>query len=714
MKFDTLLDIKDFGRVDVGGGFELEIHPGEKGKSAGKVHLDCVVIVYHNGNYEKRIDFKDRTAKRIFIVELTEQGVVQLKLADALGLSRQSIHNWTETKKHFGLEGLVNNYKVSKSKDRAKQRKEHSSNLSSGNKARDLERLRRKSREERESEQLSFDFSFCPEGREENVSAENQLYSQEHNWRSTRYAGIFTYLICLAASWNWLVLIQGCFGNCYRIFLVFLLMAARNIRSLEQLKNIRLSEGGVLLGLVRIPAREKLWQWFHQAASKNRSLPLLSAYFRHQIRSGLVSAWLWFTDGHLLPYSGKAKVHKAYSTQRRMPFPGQTNLVSCDGTGRIVDFSIEEGKGDLRQRMFALADKWSGELKSIPIMVFDREGSGLGFFSELVRKGICFATWEKYANKKKLEEIHADNFTDTFSLNGKDYRFFEEEKPCDYSPEDSDVEQSRSAHKFALRRIVIWNLSSNRRASGLAWDGPPDSSKQLTTQECAEAILSRWGASENTFKHLNCRHPFHYHPGFKLSDSEKQLISNPELKESERTISGLKKRLSKLYKAVTKTPEAKNKDGSVRCNSRKQKLSEQIIDLEEQTKKEQERKAQLPEQVDVSTLENYHSLKRIDNEGKNLFDFVTTSVWNARKQIIDILRPDFTNENELVDLFYTITECHGWIKTTSTDVIVRLEPLQQPRRRTAQERLCKKLSQLGAITPNGKWLSIEVGKDPAT
>ena len=714
MKQKTLLDIEDQRRIGVGGGFQLEIYPGKEGESAGKIHLDCRVVAHRNGSHYKTVDFKDHVAKRIFVVELVDQGAVQAQIADALDLSRQSIHNWRESRKQFGLQGVIHNYKVSESKSLSKQRKEKASQLGSGNRARELEALRKKNQEERESQQLAFDFGCCPGGKEETVLPADQVYSGEHDWKPTRYAGVFLYVISLVAKWNWLALVQGFFGSSYYIFVVFLLMAAQNIRSLEQLKNVRLGECGVLLGLPRLPAREKLWQWFHQAAAKERAQPLLRTYFLHQVRIGLVSVWLWFTDGHLLPYSGKNKVHKAYNTQRRMPFPGQTNLVSCDSTGRIVDFSIEEGKGDLRQRMFELADQWSDELKSSPIMVFDREGSGLGFFSELVKQNICFATWEKYANKKRIEALRSEKFTESFSFNGKDYRFFEEEKLCEFQPDEAEKEAGLTCHEFALRRVVLWNLSSNRRASGLAWDGKGGLSKGLTGRECAEAILSRWGASENTFKHLNDRHPLHYHPGFKLVDSDKQFISNPQIKESAGKVSGLKTKLSKLYRDVTQAPEVTNKDGSVRCNSKKQRLSEKISDLEKQLSKEQALKAQLPETVDVSTLEDYSSFKRIDNEGKHLFDFVTTSAWNARKQMVDWLRHDFTNDNEVVDLFYAITYCHGWIKTTSTDVIVRLEPLQQPRRRTAQERLCKKLSQLGAITPNGKWLSIEVGENPTT
>ncbi len=54
-----------------------------------------------------------------------------------------------------------------------------------------------------------------------------------------------------------------------------------------------------------------------------------------------------------------------------------------------------------------------------------------------------------------------------------------------------------------------------------------------------------------------------------------------------------------------------------------------------------------------SDLEDYQSIQRVDDEGKYLFDFMTASVWNARKLTI-----------------------------------------------------------LGARTPTGKWLVVEVGEEP--
>lgn len=234
----------------------------------------------------------------------------------------------------------------------------------------------------------------------------------------------------------------------------------------------------------------------------------------------------------------------------------------------------------------------------------------------------------------------------------------------------------------------------------------------MSTEDCARAILQRWGASENTFKHMADRHPMHYRPGFALVESQKQEIANPEIKEKDRLLARLRKKLSRLYKKFSKTREVLNQDGTPRANSRHQQLKREIGEKEAEAERLRQEKSALPERVDVTTLADYKSFKRIDTEGKNLFDFVLSSTWNARKQMVDWLRPVFHADNEVVDLFYAITDCHGWVKSTPDQVIVRLEPLEQPKRRAAQEQLCRKLTSLMAQTPMGKWLVLGVGQPP--
>jgi hypothetical protein len=679
----------------LGKGLTLEIEGGSQGRCR-LLHYDKAI---------KSVKLSDKIAKKLLVIEAVELGAQQTHLAEALGISRQTIHNYRQTHLYFGLEGLIHGYHPADSKSLDQQRKMHAHERAQGNKAEQVAAIRGEQRAheraQRESIQSGLNFSFAHN--DPSTQAEPQPFSQTHGWEKTRYAGCFLYWIPLICHWSWLHLVMGHFGRAWRIFAVFLLMGGRNIRSLEQLKHVRQLEAGRVLGLGRLPSKTILWEWFYEAARQGLARTVLDDYFRHQIRSGLVSLWLWFTDGHLLPYTGKEKVHYSYNTQRRMPVPGRTSQVTCDATGRIVDFHIEEGKGQMKQRILGVVDRWLPQLAARPIAVFDREGYDSGFFSALVKAKQPFVTWDKNVDTTRLEGIAEERFTIDLQFNGKRYSVLEEEKVFTDTPE-----KGQSPHTFTLRHLIVWNHASNRRTAGLAYGGPI----ALSTQEATRAILSRWGASENTFKHLQNRHPFHYQPGFKLVDSERQEIANPQIRDKDHLITRLRKGLDKLLRKLVKTPENHKSDGTPRRNSRRQRLLENIQQQEALIEQMREEKKALPEKIDVSKLQDYRSFRQVDNEGKYLFDFVTTAVWNARKQMVDWLGESYECENDLVDLFYAITHCHGWIRCTTHEVTVRLEPLQQAKRRAAQEYLCRKLTRFGAQTPMGKRLVVEVGEDP--
>jgi hypothetical protein len=655
------------------------------------------VCLFNRDTLIKMVDLTDRVAKRFLVVEAVEMGAVKTRLAKALQISRQTIHNYIETKKHFGMEGLINNYSVSTGKSRNDHRRENAKSLGTGNKARQLEQIRKEERE-----RLPVQGDLFAEQEIARIEPKDQPFNEEHGWEKTRYAGVFVYFVTLITQNQWLRLIMKCFGNKYKIFMVFVLMAAHNIRSIEQLKNIHRREAGILLGMKNLPTRFKARHWLHEVSRKMVSSQLLTHYFRSQILTGIVGVWLWFTDGHHLPYTGKNKLHAGYNTQRRMPEPARTNLVTSDSSGRIVDFDIQEGKGDLRGYIVTLGKKWRKDLGHTPVMVFDREGYGASFFHSLLDEDIPFVTWEKYIDAKIIESLDPNLFEEEFEFNGKVYRVFEGEKDFTHTLENG------SSREFSLRRIYIWNVTSNRRTCALAGAGL----EMLNTKECAQAILNRWGASENTFKHIVENHPLHYQPGFEFAESEKQEIANPEYKEKKSLLKRVKTQLNRLYKKFSKTREVLKKDGSPRENSAHQRIKKEIELTESEIERLQKESKETPERIDISNLDDYHCFLRISNESKNLFDFVTSSIWNARKQMVEWLFPFYQNKNEYIDLFYAITHCHGWIKSSRHAVTVRLEPLQQPSRRAAQEQFCRKLTGLNALTPTGKSLVMEVGQAP--
>ena len=688
---------KEKNKFAIGHGLILEIR--ERSPQSALLFVQGVMI--------KKVNLSDKIRKKIFIVEALELGAQKSRLAKALNISRQSIDNYQGIMKQFGLEGFVQGYSLANSKSKQRQRKIHSKDNRriAGNRAKQLAEIRRKVKDQRDNQYRRLPFNFGYDTDALAVETEEQPFCQEHQWEATRYAGVFVYLIALITKWKWLQLVMGYYGCSYKIFMIFLLMTAQEISSIEQVKNVRSREAGKLLGINRLPSKPKIWQCFYSASNKALSSSVLSDYFRYQIKVGLVGLYLWFTDGHLLPYTGKEPFHYSYNTQRGIAVPGRTNMVTCDSRGRIIDFEIQEGKGDMKAYIISLWEKWRHDLPACTIMVFDRECYDAGFFSRLVLDGIPFVTWQKNVNAKEMAAIDDKKFKEEFEFNGKSYAVFEDEKIITYLPgQDSDI----GKHCFKLRHLCIWNKSSKRRTCGVAWTGDIE----IGTVECCRAILSRWGASENTFKHTLERHPLHYHPGFKLVESENQEIKNPSIKEKDKLIKGYKTKVGKLYKKLANSKDVLNKDGSPRLNSVKERIKKEIQEHECKLKILKQENNEIPERINVSSLENYKSIKRVDNEGKYLFDFVTSSVWNARKLMVNWLQTYYRHENEIVDLFYAITNSHGWIKSTEKEVIVRLEPMEQRSRCMAQEELCRKLTSLGAHTPTRKWLKIEVGDSP--
>ncbi len=168
----------------------------------------------------------------MLVIDAVNLGAKKSYLASALAISRQAIDNYINVYKYFGYEGLIHSYNPKVSKNIKEHRKEKAQDRELGNKVREVEKYH-KERKKKAHRQLNLPFEPSP------VKDEDQPYSQEHDWIFTRYAGLFIYIITLISQHNWLKNIQNFFGDKFRVFLIFMFMAGRNIRSIEQLKNLR-------------------------------------------------------------------------------------------------------------------------------------------------------------------------------------------------------------------------------------------------------------------------------------------------------------------------------------------------------------------------------------------------------------------------------------------------------------------------------------------
>jgi len=257
--------VKQEGRFDLGKGYWLHLPRGPRSQGD----------LYHHGSLSKRVNLADKAERRILVVELLQKDINQTRLAEVLNLSRQSLHNYRESYRVFGVNGLLHGYSPSRSRSEELQRRLHVGKRRAGSKARELEALRRAQKAQTQAaaqEELAWDGEAVAVYALEEPAIEEVLrvdqpasegmpqvdqpgsqaaaeqtspelataqgielpYAHNHDWEASRYAGIFPVLLVLMSQWQWMERLFRLFGHDWRIFHVFALMAVRNIRSIER------------------------------------------------------------------------------------------------------------------------------------------------------------------------------------------------------------------------------------------------------------------------------------------------------------------------------------------------------------------------------------------------------------------------------------------------------------------------------------------------
>jgi hypothetical protein len=282
-------------------------------------------------------------------------------------------------------------------------------------------------------------------------------------------------------------------------------------------------------------------------------------------------------------------------------------------------------------------------------------------------------------------------------VNNKVYQAFEENKTY----------KDNKGNSIELRRIVIWNRTSNKRVACVCQD------EQEDTIAIATAMLGRWGCSENTFKHMGDRINMHYNPVVDASnESKKQDIANPLLADLKKQISRLRKRLAKIERDLGRMPLTQNKDGSLRKSKKREELQNEAVDLKEKIATTEKDLANCPERVNINEVEADTEYKVLSTEGKNFWNLAGSLFWNSRKKLVQIFKEFLPNERDLRPVLEAITESRGWIKSTREVIEIRLEPLETPMYKAAQIQLCRYLNEKGIRLQNGKRLLYDVGPDP--
>lgn len=447
--------------------------------------------------------------------------------------------------------------------------------------------------------------------------------------------------------------------------------------SIEAHKLVNRQDLGLLLGKSSAPEKGTIRRSLYQMAQEKQSDHLID-YCAHQfLKQGIIDPEVFYIDGHFLPYYGLSIISKGYFTTRRMTQKGNSIYVVSDLSGRAL-FSITEGcEIDFRPIIQRAAEKLKDYGIERPLLVFDRGGYGVHFFSQLQLQA-DFITWAKYLEGSQLHDIE---YLSCVQCHGRRYLVGEKTKVIKESLSTAQKEGRTECAQIEVRVVVIKEGDNGKPVAIYTCN------RTRPAGDIAFFMLNRWGDSENLFKELLAKYNFDYHPGYDLHELEQQpLIDNPEVNSIKTTMKNIKEKLGRLY--FTK------EHLTARQKKKCAQIQEQIEELQRDLDNFSARVAQIPDKISIIELLQGKKMSVCDLEKKRIYDVIQLLTYNSREWLVELFRPCYSDPRDVKQVLDLITKRPGYVKLYGKTLIVLLDWIQNQKHFHAAVRFCHKINQM--------------------
>ncbi|GAB6145795.1 putative transposase [Desulfocicer niacini] len=234
------------------------------------------------------------------------------------------------------------------------------------------------------------------------------------------------------------------------------------IPSIEGLKLINPSDMGLLIGHNRGPDKKTIRRQLAEIGKLYQSDALIDNFAQVLLEQNFIDREVFFIDGHFLPYYGLKVIAKGYYTVRRLAMKSNELYTITDLQGRPLFFITESNEIDFRPIISRSVKKLKEYGIDRPILVFDRGGYGIHFFTQL-DKDADFISWAKYVGDKALNSITDTDFTVGLSFCGHNYEVAEQSRTVKESVQTAKKEGRSEPAVIDLRMIVLKNVDTGKR-----------------------------------------------------------------------------------------------------------------------------------------------------------------------------------------------------------------------------------------------------------
>jgi hypothetical protein len=508
------------------------------------------------------------------------------------------------------------------------------------------------------------------------------------------------------------------------------------IKSIEQLSHENPGELGKAIGYDRIPEVKTLRRKCAELGSEGSSKMWAAELSKYWMEENPDLAGIFYIDGHENPYFGKnSKIPRRYFSRLRLAIRGTTDYWVNDQLGQpffSISKTINPGmiqvlKEDIVPRLMKDVPKQptqqelEKDLKLHRFMcVYDREGYSDDFMLDMWEGRIACCTYKKYVNDKWDEsefieyEVLDENkkikeklklAERAIFIQGKESVTLEQPKPVFKFKELNDkAGATKISFKKTEKKRGMWVREIRRLSENGHQTSIITSNYQLTTLLVGLFMFARW-RQENFFKymvhHLGLDFIISY---FKNTIPETEIVINPLWRQIDKQV---KSKMAFLKRMVTKfgkmTLEGiENGEDTKKYQNQKAKLQEDISISKQELEDLKNKRSGINRKIMMSELPEKDQFMEIYTDSKHLIDTIKLIVFRSEMALVNTVKDFMSKKDEghsfMTEVYKTSADLH--VDYQSNVLEVRFHHLSTAKKDEVLKKLCDELNLTETIFPD--------------
>ena len=474
------------------------------------------------------------------------------------------------------------------------------------------------------------------------------------------------------------------YGLCSLVLTVVFTTLAGEPRA-EGLTRLDPVDLGRLLGLDRAPEVRTLRRRMEALAAEHRSAELLHGLARRHVAANTDALGVFYVDGHVRAYHGRADVPKAHLARMRLAMPAEEDTWVTDQRGEaVLVWNAAPGAslaGELRRAAREVRALVGPDVT--PTIAFDRGGWSPALFAELCAAGFDILTYrkgQKVAEPRSAFREHS--YTDKA---GRTKTLLLADRPVRIAYKDKGRKR-----RFSCRQVVRLDERTGHQTQVLT------TRADVLPGPVAHDMFSRWRI-ENFFRYGRAHYALDGLDSYaKVDDDRTRLVKNPAKTAASAALAAARASLAAAHETEGRRALSARRDAADDAEIRAAfaGATAEIGRLAAVAKA-------VPAKIPLS--ERHPDAERLDPERKRVHDAIRLATYNAESALVRLIAPHYARaEDEARALLREIYASPADLEVVGNELHVRINALSAPRRTRALAKLCEELTASQTVYPGTK------------